>query len=179
MNCPAPFETLARWWLDDLPDAESTELEKHLFACDSCATASERLGELVSGLREWIPPVISHAHRDRLARQGKRLKLNPVEAGVTGHATFDRDLDLLVHVLRADLSQAERVDVEVGRSEMGWSTLFEQVPFDRAAGEVLIACQRHYRDMFPGDPVFKVLVVEQGNRRPLGDYFVVHEWTQL
>ena len=70
-TCPVPFETLVRWWLDDLPQAESAALEEHLFACDTCSTASERLGDLVSGLREWIPPVISHARRDRLAREGK------------------------------------------------------------------------------------------------------------
>ena len=176
MTCPTPFETLARWWLDDLPDAESTALEEHLFACDACAAASERLGKLVSGLREWIPPVISHAHRDRLAREGKRIRLTPVDAGVDAHARFDRDLDLLVHVLRGNLSRAERVDVEVGRPDIGWRVVLEHVPFDRTAGEVLIACQQHYHAMFPGDPVFKVFVVEQGERRPVGDYVVIHEW---
>lgn len=176
MTCPVPFETLARWWLDDLPEAESAALEEHLFACDSCSAASERFGDLVSGLRAWIPPVISHAHRDRLAREGKRIQLTHVDVGVTAHARYDRDLDLLVHVLRGDLSRAERVDLEVALPDRGWRDVLENVPFDRKAGEVLIACQRHYRDMFPGDPVFKVIVVEQGERRPLGEYFVIHEW---
>jgi len=174
-TCPVPFETLVRWWLDDLPQAESAALEEHLFACDTCSTASERLGDLVSGLREWIPPVISHARRDRLAREGKRIRLTPVDAGVNARARFDRDLDLLVHVLRGDLSRAERIDVEISRPEVGWRIVLEHVPFDRKAGEVLIACQRHYGDMFPGDPVFRVTVVEQGERRPLGDYRVIHE----
>jgi hypothetical protein len=176
MSCPAPFETLARWWLDDLPDADSTALEEHLFACDTCSAASESLADLVSGLRAWIPPVISHAQRERLARQGKKIRLNPVQAGADSHARFDRDLDLLVHVLRGNLSRAERVDLEIGRPDMGWRIVLENVPFDARAGEVLVACQRHYRDMFPGDPVFKVMVVERGERRPLGDYFVIHEW---
>lgn len=176
MTCPTPFETLARWWLEELPDSESAALEEHLFACDTCSAASERLGKLVSGLREWIPPVISHAHRDRLAREGKRIRLTPVDVGVDAHARFDRDLDLLVHVLRGDLSRAERVDLEVGRPDLGWGVVLEHVPFDRKAGEVLVACQQHYRDMFPGDPVFKVVVVEQGQRRPGRDYFVIHEW---
>lgn len=176
MTCPVPFETLARWWLDDLPDAESAAFEEHLFACDTCSAASERLGDLVSGLRAWIPPVISHAHRDQLAREGKRIRMTPVDAGADAHARFDRDLDLLVHVLRGDLSRAERVDLEIGGADRGWRVVLEHVPFDRKAGEVLIACQRHYRDVFPGDPVFKVIIVEQGERRPLGDYLVIHEW---
>jgi hypothetical protein len=177
MTCPTPFETLARWWLDDLPEAESTALEEHLFACDGCAAASERLGELVSGLRGWIPPIISHAHRDRLTRQGKRIRLTPVDAGVSVCARFDPDLDLLVHVLRGDLSRAERVDMEIARPDTGWRLVLEHVPFDRTAGEVLVACQRHYRDILPGDPVFRVFAVEHGERRSVGEYLVIHEWT--
>lgn len=53
----------------------------------------------------------------------------------------------------------------------------EQVPFDRAKAEVLIACQRHYEGMFPAnDPVFHVHAVEGGERKHVGDYVVVHEW---
>jgi hypothetical protein len=55
---------------------------------------------------------------------------------------------------------------------------FEHVPFDARLGEVLIACQRHYR-MLVGEgeePVLRVHVTEAGKRRVVGDYLVYHEW---
>jgi anti-sigma factor RsiW len=176
MSCPTPFETLVSWWLGDLPETEAAALEEHLFACDACSAASARLGSFVAGLREWVPPVISHAHRDRLAAAGKRIQLTPVDAGVDARFRFAPELDLGVHVLRGDFARAERVDVEVSAPGYDWRVVIEQVPFDRAAGEVLVACQRHYEHMFTGDPVFEVFAVTEGERRRVGLYHVAHEW---
>jgi len=55
---------------------------------------------------------------------------------------------------------------------------FEGVPFDAEAGEVLIACQRHYRAMFPDgvDGHFIVHSVEDGRRAQVGKFFVEHVW---
>jgi hypothetical protein len=173
----ATFDTIARWWLGDLDDAAAAACEEHLFACDACANESERIGDVVRGLRAWIPPVISHAQRDRFEAEGKRIRLNPVEAGVDSRARFDRELDLLVHVLRGDLSRADSVDVEIGWPAVHHSLLFEHVPFDRDAGEVLIACQKHFRESpMPGDPRFTVFATENGVRRRVGEYFIEHEW---
>jgi anti-sigma factor RsiW len=176
MSCPTPFETLCRYWLDDLPAAEVDALEEHLFACDACADACERLGELAVALRGWIPPIISHARRDRLLGEGKRIRATPVQSGVTAHARFDPELDLLVHVLKADLASAVRVDVDIAPPAGGWRATVEHVPFDPDTGEVLVACQPHFRHIFPGDPVFTVFVVEDGERRQVGTYFVEHEF---
>jgi hypothetical protein len=172
----ATHEDLVALWTRDVPAAEADALEAHLFACDDCAAASEKLGALAAGLREVIPPVISHAHRDRLAAAGHRLRFTPVDAGKGARAVFSKDVDFLVHVLRGDFSRAERVDVEVLTPDGTPRLLFEHVPFDAKAGEVLIACQRHYQHMFPGDPVFRVHAVEDGERRRVGDYVVAHEW---
>jgi hypothetical protein len=50
------------------------------------------------------------------------------------------------------------------------------VPFDVSRGEVLIACQRHYAHLFPGDPTFRVHAVTSGNRREVGSYLVRHHY---
>jgi hypothetical protein len=173
---PIPFETLVDWWTGELADSDGIRVEEHIFACDSCAAASTRFAELAGGLHEQLPPVISHAHRDRLLAGGTRIRLTPVDAGVNASAIFSLDVDLLVHVLRADLSGAERVDVEVVMR--GWSEpiLCEAVPFDAKAGEVLICCQRHFQYMGPPDIIFRVHAVEAGQRRLVGDYPVLHEF---
>jgi hypothetical protein len=176
--CPVPFETLVALWAGELDAAESERVEEHLFACDACASASDRLGKLVAGLRQIIPPVISHAHRDRLTAQGLRLRETPVASGVAADAHFSSDVDLLVHVLKADLTGAERVDVELLDPEGVPRLRLAHVPFDAAAGEVLIACQRHYQNdgALSSDPVFRVQMYEGGVERQAGSYFVRHHW---
>jgi hypothetical protein len=176
---PIPYDTLVALWAGDLPADEAEAAEAHLFSCDVCAQASDRLGRLVAGLREVLPPVISHARRDRLVAAGTRIRETPVEAGVDAEAHFTADVDLLIHVLKADVRDAERVDLEL-LDPQGISRLqLTNVPFDRDRGEVLIACQRHYQTdaaMPGGDPVFQVHAVRAGVRRPVGNFFVRHHW---
>jgi hypothetical protein len=172
---PITYEALVAWWAHDLPEPEVARVEEHLFACDSCAAAAEAIGRLAGGLRELIPPVISRAHRERLLGAGKRITFTPCEPNGTARALFAKDLDLLIHELKGDFRAADRVDLDIlaGGNVM---IALEDVPFDRERGTVLIACQRHYRDMPGGDPTFRVHVVEKGARKPPADYLVYHEW---
>jgi hypothetical protein len=173
---PVELETLVAWWTGELPSEEAARLEEHLFACDACSGLSERFARLAGGLREHLPPIISPAQRDRLLAAGTRMWVTPVDAGVNATAVFAPQFDLLVHALRADLSRAERVDVEIVMQ--GWSEpiLCEGVPFDAKSGEILVCCQRHFQHMSPADPLFRVHVVESGERRRVGDYLVQHIW---
>ena len=177
-STPTHFETLVALWAGDLGPEAAESVEQHLFSCDVCSATSDRLGRLVTGIRQIIPPVLSHAHRDRLAAAGLRLRHTPVESGVEVDAHFTRDVDLLVHVLQGDLGRAERVDVEVHDEQGNPLFQFPHVPFDSDSGEVLIACQRHYQSMesVPGDPVFRVYAIEGGARRPVGSYLVRHHF---
>lgn len=173
--CP-PAETLVAWWARELRETEASSVDEHLFACDGCAAASERLARVVASLRTMIPFVISHAHRDRLVASGTRVRTTALEPSVTKPARFTPDVDLIVLALRADISSADRVDVEIVSPTGTPRYTLEDVPFDRANGEVLIACQRHFEGMFPGDPIFSVHAVEAGKRRVVGDYVARHEW---
>jgi hypothetical protein len=177
MTCaqPVPYETLVGWWAHDLADSEAARIEEHLFACDACAAASEAIGRLMGGLRDLVPPVISRAHRERLLGAGKRITFTPCEPNGAARAVFEKDVDLLVHELRGDFRSADRVDLDVVTGGQIVLSL-EDVPFDRERGTVLIACQRHYRDMPGGDPTFRIHVVEKGERRPAVDYLVYHVW---
>jgi hypothetical protein len=175
---PVPYETLVALWAGELEAGESERVEEHLFGCDACAAASDRLGKLVAGLRQIIPPVISHDHRDRLSASGLRLRHTPVQAGVDAEAHFTSDVDLLVHVLKVDLTGAERVDVDLLDPQGVARLQLAHVPFDARAGEVLIACQRHYQHegSLTSDPVFQVKVYAGGVPRPPSRYFVRHHW---
>lgn len=178
--CPS-YETLAALWAGELDESQAAMIEEHVFGCDSCAAAMERLARVVSALREKLPFVISHAHRDRLAAVGTRIlvtNLDPApDRQATKSARFTPDVDLLVHALRCELANADRVDVEIASPTGTPRYLLEAVPFDREKGEILVACARHYEPIFTaGDPIFTAHAVEAGKRRSLGDYVVAHVW---
>ncbi len=179
-TCPS-YETLVALWAGELDESEAAAVDEHLFACDSCAAATQGLAAVVGGLREKIPFVISHAHRDRLVEAGTRIHVTQVEPtpdrSARKSARFTPEVDLLVFALRGDVSKADRVDVEIASPTGEPRYVLEDVPFDRKSGEVLIACQRHFEGMFPaGDPIFSVHAIEAGERRAVGDYVVEHVW---
>lgn len=177
-EAPIPHETLVALWAGDLADAEGERVETHLFGCESCAAASDGIGRLVGGLREAVPPAITHAHREKLRERGLRLLETPVAAGASERAHFSPDVDLMVHVLQGDFTRAARVDVDLVTSDRVTMMKLEDVPFDAARGELLIACQRHYEHMFPGcdDLTFRVFAVEGDRRDLVGSYLVHHVW---
>jgi len=181
MTCPSPipYETLVALWAGELTGADADAVDEHLFACDRCAAASEQLGVVLATMRELIPPVMTRAQRDQLAARGLRILDLAFDPGARGEATFARELDLLVFTLRGDFAGAERVDVEVGVEGLPPVMECLHVPFDPARGEVLIACQQHFRDMaalYPGDPEFRVFATAAGTRRMVGSYVIKHIW---
>jgi anti-sigma factor RsiW len=114
--CPS-YETLVALWAGELNDAEAAAVDEHLFGCDACAAATERLAKVVGTLREKLPFVISHAHRERLEAAGTRIAVTDVEPTLDPtlrpSARFTPNVDLLVFALRGDVSSADRVDVEI------------------------------------------------------------------
>jgi hypothetical protein len=176
-SVPVAFETLVAWWTGELAGDAAARIEEHIFACDACAATLAGLANLAAGLHEHVPPVISRAHRDRLIANGARIRVTPVDAGVDARARFSLDVDFLVHALRGDLSRAERVDVEIVASGLSEPIFCQGVPFDAKTGEVLICCQRHFEHLSPTDPTFRVYALEGGQRRRVGDYLVLHEWS--
>jgi hypothetical protein len=157
-----------------LDEATAAALEAHLFECDPCAEAWTNLASLVAGLRETIPMVISHTHRERMVASGKHLSITEVPAGVDTPARFAPGLDLMVFALKVDLADVDRVRVDIVSPDGSKRFIEEDVPFDRARGEVLVACQRHFEGMFESDPTFEVHAMQPP--RHLASFRVLHAW---
>jgi hypothetical protein len=166
------YEQLVELWFGEATDGAA--IEDHVFACDACGAQYTQLAALCEALGGFIPPVISHAYRDRMVERGARVHVTLVDAGVEAAATFSNDLDFLIHTLRGDFSRAERIDLAIVSPD-GTERVLERVPFDARNGEVLIACQRHYRFAYPGDPSFVLAVTEGGTTRR-ASYSVRHTW---
>jgi anti-sigma factor RsiW len=157
----------------DEPDNEA--LEAHLFSCQPCAIASERLFGLAAAIREAVPPVLSAERFEGLEREGRIAEVNPMSPGQVSEVRFPPAEKVLVHRLGgSDLSRARRVDVAIVNVEGGALLRLEDVPFDAARGEVLIVCQRHFADLFPPDLVFRLELVIGDRREEASRYTVLH-----
>jgi len=172
---PPSFADLADYWTDDLDPERSRSVEDHLFDCASCADRAGRVAALVRALRAVIPPVVSPERLAALQQAGVRIRATEVQPGARVTVAFSPDVDLLVHRLKADLGRAFWVDCDVLDASGAPIFALEHVPVDRDAGEVLIACQRHYVDQYAADVRFRVAAVDADGTITTREYRVFHE----
>ena len=182
MSCTAPISTdvLVAYWADDLEQEAASSLEEHLFSCASCAAECERIGAVVRGIRELIPPVVTREQVEALRARGLRVVENPVTPGPRQPCVFGDGVDILLHVLHGlDLSRAETVHVTISDEDTG-TVMVEarNVPFDPTTGEVLIACQRHFAS-FPPNVAFDVRTREASGIEHSTRYLVPHGFASL
>ena len=165
MTCANPivWPALVDYWAGDLNDAETAAVDEHLFGCESCTTASARVGAVAQALRSAIPMVMLRSAVERLRARGAQIRENGFEPGDRREVEFSADAELLIHRLGGlDLAGAGRVDVRITAESTGaLVSAVEAVPFDPAEGAVFIACQRHYADL-PHDTVMSVSIHPTG-----------------
>jgi anti-sigma factor RsiW len=174
---PVGFETLVAYWAGDLPPAETDAVDAHVMSCAACAAASERVAIITEGVRATVSPVITARELGALRARGLRIEENPMRPGQRTPVVFGADLDLLIHRLGGlDLARAERVQVTVRVEDSGEVLLQNPAaPFDAGAGEVIIACQRHF-SVFPSNIVVEVAVREPGGSETSATYTIPHRF---
>jgi hypothetical protein len=174
---PLPFETLVAYWAGDLSADETETIDAHVMGCAFCTKTSEGVAVIVEGLRATIPPVITAHQLEVLRLSGLRIQETVVQPGQRIAVTFGSDVDVLAHRLRGlQLSPTSRVHLKV-RVEETDEILFENEasPFDCSAGEVIIACQRHFA-VFPPNVVFEVTAVEGDGAAVVSTYAIPHRF---
>ena len=146
-GCDAPIadDTLLDYWVRDVTDSGETDpLEEHLFACADCSARLQQIASLGAGLtalvrRGRVSGIVSRSLLNRLQRDGVHVRLFSLSPGETVPcAVFPGD-DLVITVLRADLSSVDAVTLSVrgpGGSSIGTA---DDVPVSRLDGEVLWA----------------------------------------
>jgi hypothetical protein len=169
----------AESWIDffagELEEAAGDRLEQLLFQCTQCAADAERWGAVAGATGLVIPPVLTREALRALQDQGERMNENVMQPGEHRRADFPDGGRLLIHRLQGlDLAGTDRVNLTLSTPEGSPLVRFEDVPFDRAAGEVLVACQRHFGRSFPEKIVFEIErhVVDQVE--VVADYSVDH-----
>lgn len=176
MTCPN-LETVAAWTLDELDEEASNAFEEHYFGCDACVEQAERMRRLVSELEATLPAVLTQARRKRLEATQPRPTSVAVRPGETATIRLGGDAPVGFWVMHAPLSGVERVDFEARDANGAPLFAIEDVPFDAERGEVVLACQVHYRNL-PGIQSLHVSLTAtdaQGSR-PVGNYILDHRF---
>jgi anti-sigma factor RsiW len=176
-SSPLSFDALVDWWTGDLPEADLDHVEEHLLGCPRCAAEAERVGAVVGALRDAIPTFVTRERVEALRARGLRIEENVFAPGVRQQVVFRPDLDLLIHRLGGlELADVVRVAVSAESESTGQRLVdLPEVPFDRAAGEVLVACQRHFRAL-PHDLLFRVRARDASGREQEAVYLVPHDF---
>jgi hypothetical protein len=171
------WPTLVNYWAGDLSASEETACEEHVFACEECSLASERVAAITETLRGLIPPLLSPEAFAKLSARGVKIVENPMQPGERREVDFPEHADILLHRLRGlALEGAQRVSF-VLRSASSQQVIasFDDAPVDRANGEVLLACQKHF-SQYPPDTVAEVRVHAADGGERLSTYTILHRW---
>jgi Putative zinc-finger len=175
MSCPT-LETVAAWVLSELLPEEAERFEEHYFGCASCFHRALRIEQLAKQLATRLPPLLTSERHAALA-SGGRLETVHVAAGQSAQLRLSRVSAVGVWILHAALDGVGRVDLEARSAEGRLLFAFNDVPFDAERGQVLLACQLHYRAL-PMDPKMFVQLREsdEAGGRELGRYILDHQF---
>lgn len=176
MTCPN-LETIAAYTLDELAEDELRAFEEHYFECDACLAQTERMQRLVQELETTLPSVLTTARRKRLETTLPRPKAVDVQPGGRATIHLADDEPVAFWVMHAPLAGATRVDFEA-RDDQGTTLLtLNDVPFDRERGEVVLACQIHFRTL-PGveNMQARLVATDAHGSRQVSEYRLDHHF---
>jgi Putative zinc-finger len=169
-------ETLAAYWLAELPEAELLALEEHLFDCEPCTAQNARMAVLPRALAFAVPPLITSAERRRLSALDARIVPVHIPAGGRGVADFSSGVQAQLMVLEADFRGAEQVEVTLCARDGTALAPGRVAPFDAEAGTVTVACRDYYvaSGVFPLEITLQVEAIGEGKRWSVGTFEIDH-----
>jgi hypothetical protein len=131
------------WWTGELPDAESDRVEEALFADDAAFEGARWVADLARAIayatHAGAVPVacLTHTLSSRLEQSGLPHTAYVARPGETVQCAATHDQRFSVVHLKADFTDAERVDVHVHSPHIG-EMLVSDVPIDWNGGEVAV-----------------------------------------
>lgn len=175
MSCPST-ETAAAWLLNELSEEEARAFEEHYFACEACFLRTAALERTERLLRRALPAVLTPERRRAL--EDESAIAVTVAPNARGVMRLDAQHPVGFWLLRADLADAERVDIAACDPDGNPVLSLRDVPFDASVGGVALACQLHYRNLTPGNQLHAELIVvgASGRERRYGGYVLDHDF---
>jgi hypothetical protein len=177
---PIPPATLLEYWLGELDEPREGPLDEHLLGCGHCSANLQSLvdiaGEVRAAVRAGaVDTVLTDAFVKRLAAQGLRLREYRAPHNGSVYCTVAPEDDLLITRLDAPLAGVERLDVERLGGEGAVLERLHDVPFDAAAGEVVLTPRMDHVRALPASTVrYRLLAVAPSGERLVGEYSFHH-----
>ncbi|HZQ61454.1 MAG TPA: zf-HC2 domain-containing protein [Casimicrobiaceae bacterium] len=177
---------LARYWLGELDAEREAAIERHLFECATCTDALEALAVTAQGIRELVRrgavlAVVSDAFVKRLCAQGVRLNEYRVPRDGSVNCTVAPDDEVAIARLQAPLGDVQRVDVLLDVTAGVPHQRLEDVPFDPAAGEIVVTPRiARLRALPASTALVRLVAVRAGRDEIIGEYRFHHTpWSEL
>ena len=181
---PAPhlgWDELIAYWLGDADAAATEAADEHLMHCDACGARLDELVALSRGVRDafaagQVASALSAPFVDALKAAGRQVREYRVPRNGAVNCTVEPGDELVVSRLAAPLAGVPRVDAVLSNSlAPGQAERLHDIPFDPAAGEVLVAPNVDTLRRQPThDAVVRLLAVEPQGERELGRYTFHH-----
>lgn len=180
-TCSTPIEhpALVEYWLGELDEAAEARIDLHLLGCSEC---NERLAELVAlvdGVRAafghgTVRVFVTDAFVRHLTERGIRVREYRVQRNGSVNCAVAPEDDLLVARMEAPLAGVNRLDA-ISYLTDAPAEVFRDIPFNAASGEVVVAHKiAHIRTMPSHQHRMRLLAVDEGGERVIGDYTFNH-----
>lgn len=174
------LETLAAYWLAELPAGEAERIEAHFFACAHCAGRLEWLAALSPAVRAALHAgavgmVVSAPFVEAMKQAGMRLREYHLQPGGRVDCTIAADDDAVVSRISAPLAGVKRLDVLRDIDDGRHTTESHDVPFDPASQELLFMLRPATLKKMAAHVVrVQLVAVDETGRRTLGEYTFNH-----
>ena len=171
-------DTLLAWWLDELDEKESEEVEAHLFECDDCVARLRELLRLRAAVKDallqgHVAGAVSSQFIGKLRDDGLRVREYRVEAGASVACTIAPDDDVLVSCLQAPLGGIRQLDLEFETQDGTFRST--HIAFDAGANVVnVIAPTAAVKKMGVETQRMRLYAVAPGSERLVGEYTFNH-----
>lgn len=176
---PIDPETLLAYWLGELDEARTQQVDRHLLGCDRCGAELDALIALGDGVRRafdagLVGTAVGPGFVQRLAGRGLRLREYVVPRNGSVLCRIEPEDDVVLGRLQAPLAGLARVDL-VRHPPGGGAVRAEDIPFDGASGEVVIVTPAAYLRGLPTSVErMELFAVDAAGERLLGDYTFNH-----
>lgn len=174
---------LADYWLAALPPAEESEVEEHLFSCETCAARLNEVIALAGALRALthsgsLMMVVPESFLQAAARQGLRLSQYAPPSGGSVQCTVTAQDDLLIGRLAADLRSAHRIDLSLCDPRGNEQFRLRDIPFSPEDPGILWQQSITFAKGAPTSTmVARLLNIGDGAETLLGEYTFHHTRT--
>lgn len=177
---PADLAMLIAYWLDELGEAVTEQLEEHLLGCGACSRRLHLVVDLAGGIRSLVGAgavhaVVSAGFVRRLRAQGLRLREYRAPRNGSVYCSVHPEDDLTIARLAAPLRGLQRVDLLIHGADARGPWRLRDVPFDPQGEEIVLLPNTAELRTLPAHTTrFELLAVDAGGERRIGEYIFHH-----